>query len=221
MGLDEKTIREGLKGRRVLIIEDDPDLAHRLIDLFGFWSVKADDIAHRRCVKGALHGALDLLNDSGDSFDLMCVDVMLPWDEERLKASDDLQRQWNELQEKITLLRDYRATEDDEIGELRNEIGTLSEQMQATIDRKAGLRMIVEWCKGMKERFGDAWVPHTAILFLTARQAPSLAAEITEIKDYLGDHPNMKWITKPALESQVVTAAGELLANRPKRRTKL
>ena len=53
MSPDEKAIREQLSGRRVLIIEDDVDLAPRLGDIFKLWGVKPNDIRHRRCVRGS------------------------------------------------------------------------------------------------------------------------------------------------------------------------
>ena len=196
---------------KVLIIEDDLDLAPRLLDLFESWGVRACDMTHRRCVEGAVHGGLDLLHDEGDSFDLMCIDVMLPWDEAKLQACDELQQQWNQLQKEIAQVRDPTGTGKDVITDLRNDLRTLSKEMRATIDRKAGVKMIMKWCIEMREKLGNAWIPHAAILFLTARQEPSLAAEVKEIRDYLGDHSNMRWTTKPAIELQVVTAAAELL----------
>jgi len=211
MSQDEKTIRERLKGRRVLIIEDDKDLAPRLGDVFKSWGVKATDIRYRRCVRGSDHGALDFLCSEADSLDLICVDIMLPWDEEALKTCDNRQHKWNELQEKVTKLRDRGPIADQDVNDMRSKLSVLSGQIRATIDRKAGVKMIIEWCKEMRKRSGKDWTPRAAILFLTARFEASLATEISEVKKYLSEFPKVKWITKPALELQVVTAAAELL----------
>lgn len=212
MNCNEKAIRDRLKNCRILIIEDDQDLAPRLADLYASWGIKKTNMTHRRCVRGHKYGGLDLLCAKPDSFDLICVDIMLPWDERNLKKCDDLQQQWNKLQAKVSSLRDRGLVSGTEMGKLRSDLSTIARNMRKTINREAGVKMIIEWCTKMKKKLSETWTPSAAILFLTARQESSLPTENKKIQEFLGEHSRVKWITKPALELQVVTGAAELLA---------
>ena len=96
---------------------------------------------------------------------------MLPWDEDNLKTCDDRQHEWNELQEKVTSLRDRGPTESKDLADVRRKLTVLAGQMRATIDRKAGVKMITEWCREMRKRSGRDWRARAAVLFLTARRS--------------------------------------------------
>lgn len=210
MGSDEKRTTKALEGRRILIIEDDKDLTLRLKELFESCGVRS--VSVKRCVSGSRQGGLDLLLKRGDDFDLICVDIMLPWSEGNLKECQGLQRAWNQLQKEVANLRENRASAAD-LAHPRDRLNKLSQEIRARIDREAGIKMIQHWRQEMTKKAGGQWSPRAAILILTAGQEEeSLAAELGELTN------RTRWITKPAFESQVLMAAAELLDERSEAR---
>jgi len=203
MGSDEERTTKALKGRRILIIEDDKDLTLRLKELFESCGVRS--VSVKRCVRGARQGGLDILLKRGDDFDLICVDIMLPWSERDLKECQVLQREWNQLLKEVAKLREKRASGDD-LAEQRDRLNKLSQEIRARIDREAGIKMIQHWRQEMSKKAGGQWSPKAAILILTAHlKDESLAAGLAEFTR------RTRWITKPAFQWQVLTAAAELL----------
>ena len=200
----EDEIRDRLKARRILVIEDDPDLAPRIERLFQMYG--AAKVVIKRCVVGPNEGGLDALCKRGGEFDLVVVDIMLPWDEDALKRCDGLQKEWNALQKEAAELR-HKKDAQRRLASLRKELQWLSEAPRKEIDDKAGVKLIKQWREALKDSsVGDAR-PEPPILFLTARQPESFAQE--ELQQIM---VSARWITKPVLELQVLTAAAELLA---------
>jgi DNA-binding response OmpR family regulator len=201
-------IRNRLKNRRVLLVEDDKDLAPRLEHVFAECGAR---VVARRCVIGESEGALNLLLQETDPFDLVCVDIMLPLTETDLKECDGLQQEWDELQKEISKVRrsyrdeDFSGKARQEVEDLRKKLDELDRAMRGKINREAGMNMIQQWCDRKRQKCGITWTPSAGILFLTARQALSLADRVKEIK------VDTKWIIKPSSVEQILEAAAELL----------
>jgi len=142
---------------------------------------------------------------------LLCVDIMLPWDERMLLRCDQLHHERDELDKEIAELRSEKGA-DDRLAELRQQRNEISVWLQTTIDRVAGVKLIKQWSKELSGESDVPWTPPTAILFLTARQPEADDIEVTRISQYA------KWLKKPALELQVVETAAELLVELDKRK---
>lgn len=205
MDWTEAKIKQQLAGRRVLIVEDDIDLACGLKQLLQAYGVEDKDIVVRRCVKGDDQGGLNALHRAGWEFDLILVDTMLPWDETALKACDKLQKEWDDLQVQIAPMRGQSGF-DAELTALRAKLTFVSSQLRATIDREAGAKMINQWLAEPLKLATGRSAKRPAVLFLTARQEAPLRPLVSKCK------VRSRWLTKPALEAQILRAAAELLS---------
>ena len=205
MDWTDDRIRQELAGRRVLVIEDDIDVAHSVRRLLIDYGVKDDDITIKRCVEGDSQGGMNVLRREGWGFDLVVVDVMLPYDEAALATCDDLQHQWDQLQEQIAPLRGRKGVIA-QLTRLRERLTIVSKRLRATIDREAGVKMINQRLAETLKTAAEPFARRPAVLFLTARQEESFRSVLGECEI------PWRWLTKPALESQLVTAAAELLS---------
>jgi CheY-like chemotaxis protein len=210
MDWNEDDVRHQLKDWRILVIEDDSDLAPRIEHLFVTYGAAA--IVIKRCVVGPKEGGLDALRESGRKFDLVIVDIMLPREEDALQRCDDLQKKWNDLQKEAAELR-HKKDSQRRLSDLRKELQWLSETIRKEIDDKAGVKMIEQWCTTPQDRSVEDVIPQVPILFLTARQPESFGqAELQQTTKHA------RWITKPALDWHVLTTAAELIAEFGKRK---
>ena len=78
MVLTDEQIRTTLSGRRILIVEDDPDLAPRLARLFRRYGTQ--EPVMKACAEGERNGGLEALVQQDPPFDLAVVYVRLPAD---------------------------------------------------------------------------------------------------------------------------------------------
>lgn len=205
MDWTEDRIRRELAGRTILIVEDDIDLALGVKQLLKAYGVKEKDVTIKRCVEGDTHGGLDILREKGWGFDLIVVDNMLPWNEVALRECDDLEEQWDRLQAQIGPLRGRKGV-DAQLKRLRERLTIVSQRLRATIDRAAAIKMIKQWLAETPKPAAESSAGQPAILFLTARQEESLRSAFGECEI------PWRWLTKPALQSQVLTAAAELFS---------
>ena len=92
--MTEEEARQVLQGKRVLIIEDEPDLQARLSDVFDE-ATGVKPVTH-----GSKQDGLNALTDAGDEtpFDLAIVDVRLPKDDPGYQANVEDQDRWLEAQ---------------------------------------------------------------------------------------------------------------------------
>lgn len=200
----DNVIQKHLKKRRILIVEDDPDLAPRLERSFRTWGV--EDVVIRRCVTGKTQGAIDLL-EKDSNFDLICLDMMLPFTELKLNRCDDLQKQWDDLQAKII----ESSEQGKKLAKLRDDLEDLSTQMDGLIDRVAGLRMVHALLDLQANthfsELEDAVFP-IPILFLTARQQEAVSEEAK-----LPIPNGCFWLTKPVRERHLMETAARLICS--------
>lgn len=207
--MEEERIISLLSERTLLVVEYDRELARRLCVLFKRWGIK--EVVVRRCATGE-EGALDLLVKREEELDAVCVDTMLPWDENALRTCDDLSEAWNKLQAEVAANSGghgpgSRLSGVDE-DNLRDRLNIVSKQMRAVIDREAGLKIIKQWLRPDPKGPLRVTVP---VLFLTASQEESLKKEAEEIPGPYASEL-VKWVTKPATELQVVEALAELIS---------
>jgi CheY-like chemotaxis protein len=207
------TIEGQLHGCRVLIVEDISDLATELTALFEEHGAK--DIVLRRSARGKPSGALETLLEEGDSFHIIVVDVMLPRDEAALRACDTWRAKREsfvapifEFRERLTsgdLPEKDRADLEFKLKDLRARQNVFPRKIVNCLDREAGVKIVHEWFETMKSKKGVDWEPRAGILFLTARHRTSLPVQF-------GDFTRRtRWITKPAMEEQIMAAIAELL----------
>jgi CheY-like chemotaxis protein len=204
MDWSEDQIRQQLKDRRILVIENDRDLAPSIKDLF--LSYGADDVVIKRCAVGSTEGGLDALRERGHDFHLVVVDIMLPWDEDALRRYDHLQEKRNHLQNQAAELR-HKKNVQGRLANLRNEVQWLEKASSKEIDDDAGVKMIAQWRAIPEDPGVGHLIPKPPMLFLTARQETSFGEdELAKIRQHT------RWLTKPVLELQMLAAAAELVA---------
>jgi DNA-binding response OmpR family regulator len=200
----DESIRKQLSDRRILVVEDDIDLAPRWERWLKEWGVR--EVVRRRSVRGKKEGALDLLQHDS-AFDLICLDVMLPRDDIDLHVSDQLQSEWDSIQAEILKMPQDKRTFR-QIARLRSSLDELAKRMHRLIDREAGARMVADWLESLpkaKTRHQRHHLSPVPILFLTARQEDAVAKIVGAEPD------NSQWITKPVRQRSLVEAAAELI----------
>ncbi len=209
MGLTDQEVRDILKERRILIVEDDSDLAKRLVRLF-HRRYKTLKPVVKGCMNGAKEGGLDALRKDEPPYDLAIVDVRLPLSEKQLADNRGLEEEWSELQAQ---LMEYPGVgeEDDtpDLEDLRAKIDAVHRAMRNNIDDWAGINMVKEWVKEMKKeekkKSDNEWRQRTGILYLTARsdqEAQEAAERAVGI---------CHWLTKPVSSKTLAQEAAGLI----------
>jgi DNA-binding response OmpR family regulator len=204
--MPEERLRQVLRGRHVLIVEDEVELSQSLQELFNRYGTGTTTT--RRCVKGPTNGGLDALLAQDPPYDLVVVDVRLPPDEHKLNLFKGLQEQRRKhLRNLMGLPGAGEGEERDELRSLRSKMAALDTEIHDCIDLDGGIRMVEDWAKEMRKSHGEGWHPQTTILYLTGRTADDAR------KRALQAVTGSQWLTKPVTSARVVNAAAALLDN--------
>lgn len=190
-----------LRGRRVLIVEDDVGLAGRIARLFKEHA--GTDPAECRSIKGAL----DCLAEETAGFDLAVIDAMLPRTEEALADIQDL-RETVRKTTGILAESEFSEPEDDAKREKYLDAQLRRSQalkrMYELIDEHGGITLIERW---VEQHEGRPWTLPT--LFLTA---VSLTGGLHDRLARCG--VRYDWLVKPVSSEQILSKCAALLDNR-------
>lgn len=204
---DQKVL-EALQQKRILVVEDDPDLGPRLCRLFERNATLAPVV--KRCMEGLKEGGLEALLGGVPPFHLAVVDVRLPRNEIQLGNITVCQKNRDELQKRLIDLPGAGEEEEpEELGKLRHRIQAVDLEIGQSIDPDAGIKMVEQWVKEMRKSNGDNWKPQTAILYLTARVADEIRDRALQAVEHSA------WLSKPVTAEKVVNSAAKLIAALP------
>jgi DNA-binding response OmpR family regulator len=192
---------EALRGRAILIVEDDKRLAERIARLFE--SQTGVDPFVVRTIEGALHR----LSDKNPRFDLAIIDVMLPMTEADLKTIEVLEETLRQTRDEIAAFA--FSSPADETARTRfldaeSKRSQALKQIDYLIDSEGGVSLIKRWLARYPDRNWDL-----PTLFLSAvSQTADLQARLSESQvDY-------HWLVKPVPSELILARCVDLLQRR-------
>lgn len=188
-----------LTGKKILLVEDDPDLIKTLKAAL---EEAGTTVTVKSSVRGSQTGALDELRTKSSAYDLVILDIRLPDDDQKLSESHDLIQRYNALARE---LRNHIATGDVmKEDEVRDECDAVRQQYLELLDDDAALRIL-------RELKGSGAKLLTPVLFLTSRSNPGVRDLGMEIARELC-HPNgVAHLVKPILTDILLSKLASFL----------
>ncbi len=195
MSIDSQQVKETLNQRRVLIVEDDRELANRIASLIeGFTEAKPVVVHTMETARKKVRGAKD-------RFDLALLDIMLPRTEEHFGKIGVLEERLETL--RIVIKGANSRQKDDSMWEAlvdaRDERAYVQRQIEELIVLDGGIQLADEW------RDDGLQFP---ILFLTAIGA----VETSQLGLKCAGNRSA-WIVKPAPSDRILDECVALLKN--------
>jgi DNA-binding response OmpR family regulator len=194
MTIDEKQVKNALEKCRILIVEDDRELANNLFELIKSFTQPEPLVVHT--METALKQVLKI-NKSID-FDLVILDVMLPRTEEQLKKIEQFQMELEELRNIIRALKSKtEGLPQSEMEAARAKRARIQWQIDELVVPDGGIQLVKDW--------HNAGIQFP-ILFLTAVGDPE---KINRGKASAGKC--CEWIIKPAPDEEILAKCLTLL----------
>ena len=192
-----------LKGRSILIIEDDDDLAGDLTRVFEQTTGVAPGVARW------MDAALEQLNGPR-GFDLVVTDVMLPESRGDYEEIQSLEEQLKELTATIAAVRleDAGQSGQSQLRSLRAQRAIMLERIDQLTHGEGGIEVIERW-RAATGRPDFPW----PMLFLTA-----VGSGEARSRGAAAAGPACRWLVKPVSTLILLRALADLLSGAPARR---
>lgn len=194
----EEETREELRGARILVVEDDENVAERLVTWFTRYG------ASEVVVRYAVDAGLEELKSKGEDYDLIVVDVMLP---ETEKAYKEIQVYRMKLKECLKILKQEEETDlrdkefRESVDKARENRQYLLRRITFLIKKTGGIEMVRRWVRGSKRKSSPP------IIYLTALGSSD------EINHGIAaaEQENVEWLIKPVTVKTLMDTAAELI----------
>ena len=214
--MSNEEIRQWLTGKTILVIEDDDELAFRLVHAFR--KQKVEQVV----TVGSVESGLKELTSHWHRFDLVIVDIMLP----------DTEKTYSEIRKYRDELKECRKTFMDAATETRWELDESPKVEEARDTRKhllaiiadmirmdAGISMIEAWRREMLAHTAPG-TPHSGTHGATDASSKSDVPVffLTAIGDKESKRRGLslvergKWLVKPVTSEVVLSVSAELIA---------
>jgi DNA-binding response OmpR family regulator len=201
MAIDENRVKSALDKYRILIVEDDRELAENL-----FFLIKLVIFKQEPVVVHTMEAAVREVANEAVGFGLVILDVMLPETEEHLKKIEQFQMMLDELRNLIKSLK-YKTDElsQSEIEAARDKRARCQRQIDDLVVQVGGIQLVEEWRKNKRD---------FPVLFLTAVGDKDIVERGRRIA---GDDSD--WITKPSTNELILEKCANLIENWERRKS--
>lgn len=208
--MDNEQMRlEVLKGKRVVIVEDDAELATRLkAELEQYGMIVEGHIAW---IRGE-GGAIECLRVKGPKVDLLILDVMLPATEENYKQLIAIEKELKDLRGTFVRASSSQPQTEDfnqKLQEARNRRKDLLAKSRELIEKEGGVDLVEEVLRV------DPPLPLPPVVFLTAVgheqiivRAQTVIQEQSKVRK---ETIRSLWLVKPQTIGAILDAAVDLI----------
>ena len=193
----EEQNRKALKGKRILVVEDDATLAKRIAELFKDFTCEDAVVLH------SMDAAKTAVQENNAPFHLVVMDVMLPANERNYKAICEHEKKLDELTQRIMQINSAPATSEEnfELTEARQRRAQVLSAIQKLIVKNGGIQLVNIWRTNGPENL--RLVP---ILFLTAIGNEKDVADGLKAAGGIGS-----WLVKPVASEEIIERSIRLL----------
>jgi DNA-binding response OmpR family regulator len=201
MSLDN--VEKVMRGKRILIIEDDDFLARKLAELLKQFTLEETIIAH------SVEAAKNLLEGKTVDFDLAVVDVMLPDTEQDYKEIQEFREKMEQLAyeiKKIEQASDHSGARE-RLSQARYQRSLFHERIFDRVKEEGGIELVQTWVENRSKTTNKLF----PVLFLSALGNQNVISKVERIEGLLE-----KWIVKPVEEGVLLTECSNLLIGHTK-----
>jgi CheY-like chemotaxis protein len=184
-----------LHGLKILIVEDDMELANDIVEVLTPLTGQVPTVA------GCIETALEFLSDKAQ-YQLAILDVMLPRKKEDSTKIQEFEQQLRSFRSEISDLerREKETVAQDRLREIRHERATVIKRIDDLIDPKGGITLIEQW---KLSHLDHPWRLPTVFLTAVSNNAIKRSAKLVA-----GE--NCEWLVKPVSSRILIETCEEL-----------